>query len=307
MKNIFIILLQSILAIIISPLVSGFIRKLKNSLRMKRGQPLLQPYYNLIKYFKKDEVVSEHTSFIFFITPYLVLGSMITVLLFIPVFHSPVSAFFLGDALVLFFMLSFGRFFLALAALDSGSAFGGMGSSREMFISGLLEPLAIMAITVVAWQSGTFNLQEIQKGFGFSFSGGIALFALLILIIAETSRIPVDNQETHLELTMVHEAMLLEYSGRSFALLELASYVKQFILFSLFTCIFLPLPLNFALGWVNLITVFVFFILKIAVLSIFIAFLEIALAKMRLFRVVDFLGLGFTFSIIAFVARLAGY
>ena len=302
-----VLFLQTIFAVICSPLVSGFIKKIKNSLRMRIGAPVLQPYYNLKKYMKKEEVISEHTTFIFRIAPYIVLSSLITALFLVPVFHSPVSAYWMGDALALFFILALARFFLALAALDAGSAFGGMGSSREMFISSLVEPVAITALSVVALRAGSFNIQEIQAYSSMSVSNIIASAALFMVIIAETSRIPVDNQETHLELTMVHEAMLLEYSGRSLALLELAAHIKQFILFSLLACILWPLSIGIGDGCTRVVFAAGFFMFKVMACAVLTGIVEIALAKMRLFRVIDFMGFGFLLSLLALIAHLAGY
>lgn len=297
--NTALLVLQTAAAIGFAPLVSGFIKKTKNSLRMRRGAPVLQPYYNLVKLMAKGEVISETTSWIFLAAPYVVLSAMIAALFLVPVFGSPVSASFMGDALTLFFLLALGRFFLALAGLDAGSAFGGMGSSREMFISSLVEPVAVTAIAVVGWQSGSLNLQAIASSTAMSFSGVLASGALFFVILAETSRVPVDNQETHLELTMIHEAMILEYSGPSLGLLEWAAHIKQFILFSLLACILWPFdaahaagPSFFGAG---------FFLGKVFLCAALVAFVEMAVAKMRLFRVVDFMAFGFALSLLALV------
>lgn len=294
------LVLQTAVAVGLAPLVSGLIRKVKNSVRMRRGAPVLQPYYNLAKLMAKGEVISETTSWIFFVTPYIVLSAMIAALFLVPVFGSPISAFFVGDALTLFFLLALSRFFLALAGLDAGSAFGGMGSSREMFISSLVEPVAVTAIAVVGWQSGSLNVQAIASNTATSFSGVLASAALFFVILAETSRVPVDNQETHLELTMIHEAMILEYSGKSLGLLEWAAHIKQFILFSLLACILWPLPTLLGAGPVLFAAGF--FLGKVFLCAVLVAFVEIALAKMRLFRVVDFMAFGFALSLLALVA-----
>ncbi len=302
--DIFILLIQVILAVLISPLLSGFIRKVKNSLRMRVGAPVLQPYYDIAKYMAKEEVVSETTSWIFRLAPFVVLGSMISALFLVPVFGTGISLFSMGDVLVLFFILALGRFFLALASLDAGGAFGGMGSSREMFISSLAEPVAIVALVVVGLRGGSLDLQNIQSNAAVSFSSFIAVGALFFVILAETSRVPVDNQETHLELTMVHEAMLLEYSGPSLGLLSWAAHIKQFLLFSLVSLIILPVPF----GWFGApVFGFVFFAAKLAFIAVFVSFTEIALAKMRLFRVVDFMGFGLVLSFLAFVLYGSGY
>ncbi len=299
-----ILLFQVALAILVSPLLSGFIRKIKNSLRMRKGAPLLQPYYNIAKYMSKDEVVSETTSWIFRCAPVVVLSAVITALFLVPMFGTKVSLFPMGDALALFFILSLGRFFLALAALDAGSAFGGMGSSREMFISSLAEPVAVTVFAVVGLQSGFLDLRQISLGAFTSFSTVIATAALFFVVMAETSRIPIDNQETHLELTMIHEAMILEYSGPSFGLLELAGHIKQFLFYSLLGLVFLPWPGLVAMSPVLQTS---FFVVKICIIAVFVSFVEIALAKMRLFRVVDFMGFGLALSFLALVIYAMGY
>ncbi|MFA6217807.1 MAG: NADH-quinone oxidoreductase subunit H [Candidatus Omnitrophota bacterium] len=292
---------QVIIMIVISPLVSGLMRKFKNSLRMRKGSPVLQPYYNLRKYFMKEEVVSEHASVILRITPYVVLASTVTAFLFVPVFHF--SNFFqvTGGILALFFFLALGRFFLVLAGLDTGSAFGGMGSSREVFISSLAEPVAICAAAVVGLKSGALHLSAALNLTSTPVSVVIAAVALLLVVIAETSRIPVDNQETHLELTMIHEAMLLEYSGRSFALLELSAHSKQMLFFGVLASILWPLPVTAQSGLVIYFWSVVWFIGKIAVFACMVSVLEVMLAKMRLFRVVDFMGFAFLLSILALI------
>jgi len=302
--DIFILLIQVVLAILVSPLLSGFIRKVKSSLRMRIGAPVLQPYYDIAKYMAKEEVISETTSWIFRLTPFVVLSAMISALFLVPVFGTGISLFSMGDVIVLFFILALARFFLALAALDSGSAFGGMGSSREMFISSLAEPVVITVMVVVGLRGGSLDLQYINRGAVFSFSSIIALSALFFVILAETSRVPVDNQETHLELTMVHEAMLLEYSGPSLGLLTWASHIKQFLLFSLASLIFLPVPF----GWFDApVFSFIIFFIKMVFIAMFVSFTEMALAKMRLFRVVDFMGFGLVLSFLAFVLYGLGY
>jgi formate hydrogenlyase subunit 4 len=188
-----------------------------------------------------------------------------------------------------FFVLGLGRFFLALAGLDTASSFGGMGSSREMFISSFAEPTAFVAVFVLCISGiGTFKVSTLLSG-----------FAILMVTLAETSRVPVDNQETHLELTMTHEAMTLEYSGRSLALIELASHIKQIIFFILLSWYFFPLITAGGWGWVILPG-------KIAIISVAIALIELSVAKMRLFRVVDFLSFSFFIALLASIAAGLG-
>jgi formate hydrogenlyase subunit 4 len=293
------LIVSAVIALLVAPLVSGFIRKVKNALRMRRGAPLAQPYFNIAKYLVKEQVVSKTTSWIFSATPFVVLGSTTAALMFVPVFSFSFSAAAMGDMLTVFFLFSLGRFFLAFAGLDAGSAFGGMGSSREMFISSFVEPVAIVTVAVVAAHHGPV--------LGMPFSNMVAAAALFMVILAETSRIPVDNQETHLELTMIHEAMLLEYSGPSLALLEMAAHVKQLIWFALLGAVLWPWPVAGPMTFGEAIAAMAFFGLKIVILGIIVGLTEIGLAKMRLFRIVDFLGLAFLFSILSLVLLSAGY
>jgi formate hydrogenlyase subunit 4 len=241
---------------------------------------------------------------IFSITPYVVFSSSIAALLIVPLALPDVSANRLGDALALIFILSTGRFFQSLAGLDAGSSFGGMGSSREMFISSFAEPAALLALFAVGFNNGSTSLGVISRSQFISISSIIASAALFLVAIAETSRIPVDNQETHLELTMVHEAMVLEYSGRSLALIELSSYIKQMVFFSLIAAITFPPAVIPSIGWMSAAVYICAYAVKIAAIAVIVAFLEVSVAKMRLFRVVDFLSFAFMLSCMAVVTSL---
>jgi len=259
--------LRLLLVIMFAPLVSGFITWLKNNLRLRRGPGIFQPYYNLAKYFSKDEVVADSASWIFRLTPYVVFSATLSA-----IFFSATP----NGLITLLFIFSLARFFLALAGLDTASAFGGMGSSREMFISSLVEPVVILAV---------FCLGLSVNAPSAVFLAGAALF---LATLAETARMPVDNQETHLELTMVHEAMLLEYSGRSLALLELAAQIKQLIFFLIIA----------GLIFSNL------FLLP--VIAILVALVELSMAKMRLFRVVDFVAFAGVLAVLSIIMSVLG-
>ncbi|MBP7056256.1 MAG: NADH-quinone oxidoreductase subunit H [Candidatus Omnitrophica bacterium] len=290
MKDLVEIILKSVLLALFAPLVTGYIAKLKNVFRMRKGPGVLQPYYNLIKLFQKDEVVSKHASWIFLVTPIVVFAGTVCAMVLV------LSASLFDSAsevvvvlLASFFVMGSVRFFSALAGLDAGSAFGGMGSSREVFISGLAEPsLFISVFALCISGSPVFKLSVLL--------GGISVF---LVALAETSRIPIDNRETHLELTMVHEAMVLEYSGRSLAVIEFAGHIKQMLFFVLILWFF-ALPLKrCAWGWA-------LFPAEIAVLGLLIAVIELSFAKMRLFRVVDFMGFAFFIALAASVAACLG-
>lgn len=284
-------IIAPVLFIAAAPFLSGLIMKVKNDLRMRKGQSIWQPYYNLAKLFRKDEVISGTASWIFKITPFVLIASTVA------------SIYCLGEFLTLLFILALGRFFLALAALDAGSAFGGMGSSREMFISSLVEPAACMAGFALTLQKGSTDFIISAQGLGFSavtLTAGVSFF---MIMLAETSRLPVDNQETHLELTMVHEAMILEYSGRRLALIELAAQIKQLLWVFIVAQILLPVPfpgggLIGFIGWSAL---------KVIIIGVIVGILEITIAKIRLFRVADFLGVAFILGTLATICAIVGY
>ena len=306
MMKIFILILQLVLFIAVAPLLSGLISKIKNNIRMRKGQSIFQPYYNLAKLFSKGEVVSETTSWIFRATPFIVFSSTLMAAMFIPVFIFASPAHHIGDFLAVIFIFALGRFFLALSALDTGSSFGGMGSSREMFISSLVEPALCMVIFALSLQFGSTDISAFSGAHAISVSSFVAALALFLVTIAETSRIPVDNQETHLELTMVHEAMVLEYSGRSLALIEMAAYIKQMIFFFLIAQIVFPIGLPVFANLMQAFSWVLWYLVRIILIFIMAALVEVSVAKMRLFRVVDFLGFAFVLGVIACVCAIVG-
>ena len=299
LTKIFLLCGQVFFLLLFAPLVSGFIRKVKNNLRMRKGASILQPYYNFFKLFSKDQVVSKHTSWIFTATPAIVLASSLCACFLLPVFQPELSLNTTGDLLAIFFILALGRFFLALAGLDAGSSFGGMGSSREMFISSIAEPAAFVSLFVIGMNSSSTSVVAVAGVHSFRVSTLLAGFAFFMVVIAETSRIPIDNQETHLELTMVHEAMVLEYSGGSLAIIELASHIRQIVFFTILSWFLFPFLNDAEWQWLQ-------FPLKLLVISTIIAVLEVSLAKMRLFRVVDYLGFAFFIALLAAVVACMG-
>lgn len=300
------IIFQLILFILAAPLLSGLITKIKNNLRMRRGQSILQPYYNLAKLFSKGEVISETASWIFRAAPFVVIASSLSAAFLVPVFISDAPLHMMGDFLALIFIFALGRFFLALAALDAGSSFGGMGSSREMFISSLAEPVIFLAIFATALQSGSTGISSFSRMHVLTASLAITAFVFLFAVIAETSRVPVDNQETHLELTMIHEAMVLEYSGRPLALIEMASYIKQMIWFFLLAQIIFPISVFSYTGLAQAFFWGLWYLARILIIVIVIALIEVSVAKMRLFRVADFLGFAFVLGVIALLCAILG-
>jgi len=300
--------LQVLLIISAAPLFGGLIKKIKNIVRMRRGAPVLQPYWNFLKLLgKNEEVISKHASWLFKAAPYVVISSSVAALLLLPLFGGSAAAGGMGDIVAVLFILALGRFFMALAGMDAAGAFGGMGSSREMFISSLAEPAALVSFFALAVNAGSTSFAAIAGNGAFSVSSLTAGFSLFIVTIAETSRIPVDNQETHLELTMVHEAMALEYSGRSLAIIEYASHLRQLVWFSLIAGVIFPLPSPSGCGAALAAAAAVIFTLKLLALVIIMAFTEISLAKMRLFRVADLLMFAFIAALASAVLAAGGY
>src|SRR5947207_641263 len=247
MNSLLSILLQTALLLSLAPLVSGCIKNWKAKLQNRRGPRVWQPYSDIVKFLRKDMVISEHASWIFRATPYVLFCSTLFAGLLVPMVSAAAPLSLFGGALAFVGLLALGRFFLALGGLDPASAFGGMGSSREMTISAIAEPALVLAIFTVAIGANSTNLSQMvlwEQAPGRQLLNPahvLAFAALFIVLLAETGRIPVDNPATHLELTMIHEAMILEYSGRYLALIEWSASVKQLILMALLANIFFPI------------------------------------------------------------------
>ncbi|WP_447978388.1 respiratory chain complex I subunit 1 family protein [Candidatus Nitrospira bockiana] len=302
-----VVVAQAVLLLLLGPFVLGLIRKVKALLQSRRGPRLWQPYADMAKLFRKEPVVSTTTSWLFTATPYIVFASSLAAGLLVPMFVSTTPLNFAGNIIALVYVLAIGTFFLILAGLDAGSAFGGMGSSREAIITTLAEPAMILSIFAIALTSGSTNLSTIvhksaQQGLlGASPSHMMALAALFIVTLAETGRVPVDNPATHLELTMVHEAMVLEYSGRYLALIEWASGIKLLVFLTLLANVFGPWGIATTRTGTALAVGLGAYLLKIAGLAVLIGVIESMFAKLRLFRVPEFLGLAFVLALLALV------
>ena len=291
-----------------APLVVGLTRTLKARLVGRRGPGAWQPYRDLAKLLGKTPVVSPTTSWIFLFTPYLLAATMLVAALVVPVVMSRPALGFAGNAILLMALFLLGTFFLALAGLDAGSAFGGMGSSREVAVAALAEPTVIVAIFALALRADTIDLGAVVERLGREPSLAInpahvlAFAAFFIVMLAETGRLPVDNPATHLELTMIHEAMVLEYSGRYLALVEWASAMKLFLFMTLLANLFVPwgvpasaAPVALALGAGAL-------ALKLGVLCAALALIETTVAKLRLFRVPELLAGSFALALLSVMA-----
>jgi formate hydrogenlyase subunit 4 len=301
-------LAQFVLLLAISPLVSGFIRTLKACLQTRRGPGLLQPYRNLYKLLRKGMVIPDTASWLFAATPYVVFLTAALAGLMVPMISTEAPLGLFGGMLAVVYLLGLARFFLALGGLDTGSSFGGLGSSREMTLSALAEPAMMLAVFTVAIGANSTSLSEVARvaiGQEWRFlapSQMLAAAALFIVLIAETGRIPVDNPATHLELTMIHEAMILEYSGPYLALIEWGASIKQLLLMTLLINSFWPFGLHAGWSPAGVMTSLGYLLLKLMLLSCSIVLLETTNAKMRLFRVPELLAVAFTLGALALVA-----
>ncbi|MEW6734790.1 MAG: NADH-quinone oxidoreductase subunit H, partial [Acidobacteriota bacterium] len=274
------------------------------------GASIWQPYFDIYKMFQKESVVSHTCSWIFLVAPYISFTAYLGAALFLPVLSTSAMGSFIGDAIAFIYLLGFARFFIALAALDAGSAFGGMGSSREMSLSALAEPALMLTIFALAALTNTTHLSTMVASFAalglqvVSPVYPLALIAIAIITLAEAGRIPFDNPTTHLELTMIHEAMILEYSGKELALIEWGSAIKLTLLLTFIANIFFPIGIATNFSSQALIIALAAFIIKIAVLALLIALIETALAKMRLFRVPHLLSVANLLGFLALVAAV---
>jgi formate hydrogenlyase subunit 4 len=296
---------QAGLALAIAPLLVGVIRLIKARLQGRLGAPAWQPYFEIRKLFAKEVVVSTNASWLFRAAPYIVFASTLAVTFVVPLIAVPLPFDGMGDLLVVVYLLLLGTFFLALAGLDPGSPFGGMGSSREMTVAALAEPTIAVAIFALASGAGSTNLGRIVTGIlrspaaALTPGHALAFASLFIVMLAETSRLPVDNPSTHLELTMIHEAMVLEYSGRYLALIEWASALKLLVFFSLLANLFVPWGIATSASVGSLALAAFALVIKLLALAVTVAVLETHLAKLRLFRVPELLSASFVLALLA--------
>ena len=296
---------QTALALLLAPGLVGLVRWLKARLQNRRGAPVWQPYLELRKLFAKEVVVSSNASWLFRAAPFVVFASTVAVAFLVPVLAVPSPFDPVGDLLVVVYLLLLGTFFLALAGLDPGSAFGGMGSSREMTVAALSEPTVALAIFALALGAGSTNLGQIvartMADPAAAVSPGylLAFGALFVVTLAENGRLPVDNPATHLELTMIHEAMILEYSGRYLALIEWAAWLKVLLFFSLLGNLFVPWGVATVLTWAALGWALATLLAKLVVLAVALAVFETRVAKLRLFRVPELLAVSFVLAVLA--------
>jgi formate hydrogenlyase subunit 4 len=303
---------QMLLVLLLAPLLLAFTRKVKARLLRRRGPPLLQGYRDLIRLMRKEVVLAHNASWLFRSGPYMVFAATWVAAALVPTFATGLKFSWTADLIAIAALIASARFFLALLGMDVGTSFGGIGSSREMMFASLAEPAMIMIAFTLALVAGSTQLSVIAQFMlthtSLRVSLGLALAALVIVALAENARIPVDNPATHLELTMVHEAMVLEYSGRHLAVLEFAAALKLLLYLSLIGCIFVPWGLapagsslgGYAVGMAA-------YLGKLAAGGFLLVLLETSIAKMRVFRVPEFLGialmLGLLGTLLRFVSR----
>ncbi|HOT82124.1 MAG: NADH-quinone oxidoreductase subunit H [Defluviicoccus sp.] len=305
--------MQMALVLIVAPLLTGLVRKIKARLLRRQGPSLLQPYRDLHRLLRKEVVLADNASWLFRIAPYVVFTAIWVAAALVPTFATGLLFSWSADLIAIVALLGTARFFLALAGLDVGTSFGGIGSSREMMIASVAEPALLMAAFTLSLLAGTTQLSSIanfmlSQHVGLRISLGLVFVALLIAALAENARIPVDNPATHLELTMVHEAMVLEYSGRHLAMIEGAAFVKLLLYASLMACVFAPFgmaaagdgPLAYLAGIAA-------YLVKLVLAAVVLAVFETSIAKMRVFRLPEFIGtalmLGLLGTLLLFVTR----
>lgn len=302
-------LLQALLYAALAPLLAGWVRKVKARLQNRRGAAIWQPYRDLYKLFAKEARMAHTASLLFRAAPYIVFVATWLAAAAVPLVTTNLPTAAMADVIVIAGLLALGRFFLALAGMDVGTAFGGMGASREMFVSALAEPAMLMAVFTLAMTAHSTNLASVVE---YQLLGEtilrpsymFALAGLVLVAIAETGRIPVDNPATHLELTMIHEAMILEYSGRHLALMEWAAQLKLMLYGVLLVNMFLPWGVATGTEPGALGIALAIMIGKLALLGTALAVSETVLAKMRLFRAPAFLNLALLLALLGLLSHV---
>lgn len=302
-------LLQAALFVVFAPLLAGLIKWIKCQLQNRQGPSLLQPYRNLNKLFRKEVIVPETASKVFFSAPYIIFAATAVCCFAVPLMVTNLPTNLIADIIVLVGLLALARFFLALAGMDIGTAFGGMGASREMMISGIAEPALLMTLFNLAMIAASTNVSSIIN-FGIANppllhpSLVFAAVSFALVAIAETGRIPVDNPATHLELTMVHEAMILEYSGRHLALIEWAAQIKFMLYCVLLLNLFFPWGIASVFALPNILFGFFVLLIKLMALGVILGMAEINLAKLRLFRVPNLLNFAFLLALLGLLIHV---
>ena len=294
-------LLQIAVLLLIAPLFTGWVKMVKCWFQGRSSPSLFQPYRDIRKLLGKDVTLAENASWIFRFTPYLVFGVSVMAGGIIPILSTELPLAATADVIALVALFAIARFFTALAGMDVGTAFGGMGASREMTIASLAEPAMLMAVFAVSLVSGSTSLSQmahvISQGHSMLRPSLVfALLAFILIALAETGRVPVDNPATHLELTMIHEAMVLEYSGRYLGLIEWASMMKLFLFTALGIAAFFPGGIAQSGELAPILVAVPVLLFKLGIVGVGLVLIETGLAKMRIFRITEFLGSAFLFA-----------
>jgi formate hydrogenlyase subunit 4 len=297
------------LVLAVAPLLTGIVRAFKARLTRRQGPSIFQPYRDLLRLLRKEATIAENASWLFRVAPYLIFSATWIAAALVPTFAAGLMFSWTADLIAVVALLGAGRFFLALAGMDVGTAFGGIGASREVMIAALAEPALIMIVFTLALIAGSTQLSTIAEfmqspAVGVRVSLALALIALIMVAIAENARMPIDNPATHLELTMVHEAMVLEYSGRHLALIELASSLKLVVYVSLIACVFLPWGIAPAASPDRALAIGIgAYMVKLVAAAVALALFETSIAKLRVFRAPDFIGAGLMLGLLAVLLR----
>ena len=301
------------LAVALAPLLTGLVRIVKARLTRRRGPSLIQPYRDLLRLIRKEAVIAENASWLFRSAPYLIFAATWVAVALVPTFATSLPFSWTADLIAIVALLGSARFFQALAGMDVGTSFGGIGSSREVMIASMAEPAMLMVAFTLSLLAHSTQISIISESLQYSAIGlrisvAMVLIALILVALAENARIPVDNPATHLELTMVHEAMVLEYSGRHLAMIEFGAALKLLLYMSLIGALFLPVGIAQAhddLGRLGL--GLLVYLAKIAAGGVMLGVFEVSIAKMRVFRAPEFLGaafmLGFLATLLLFVSK----
>jgi len=301
-------LIQGLLAAALAPLVLGWLNQCRAWLQNRTAPSLLQPYRVLRKLLRKEVVLAVNASWLFRLAPYIVFACMVLAGSIVPLIATDLPFALAADVIALVGLFALARVFMALAAMDVGTAFGSLGSRREMLIAALAEPALLMVFFTPALISQSTALTTIVDQFS---NGALQLYpsmafaaiAFVMVLLAENARIPVDNPSTHLELTMVHEAMILEYSGRHLALMDWAHALKLTVYMAIGIALFLPWGVAHPHEWLGLPLALVALAAKLALFGAGLALLETLAAKMRIFKVPEFLGMAFMLAVLGMLVH----
>lgn len=307
MINFILNVVQILILVFSAPLLRGVISKLKAGIQRRQGASIWRPYADLWKLFHKEDLVPKTASIIFRVGPIIAFAATVVAAAFLPLLHPHALLELDGDIFLFAYLLVIGRFVMSLGALDGGSAFGGMGSSREALVAALAEAPLLLVLTALAILAKTAGLSEIarwtmaQNFFDVSTVHILAFAAMAIVAVAETGRIPVDNPTTHLELTMIHEAMVLEYSGPSLALIEWSQVIKLHLMAALMIGLFAPWGMAVTPTLGGVIAALGFYVLKLVSLAFALSIVESSVAKLRMYVVPDFLRVASALAILAVI------